>query len=30
MADNEELKAAGIDNGRTAPMILPDYRFKVG
>jgi len=27
---NEELKAAGIDNGRTAPMILPDYRFKVG
>jgi succinate dehydrogenase/fumarate reductase flavoprotein subunit len=27
---NEELKAAGIDNGRTAPMVLPDYRFKVG
>jgi len=27
---NEELKAAGIDNGRTSPMILPDYRFKVG
>jgi len=27
---NEELKAAGIENGRTAPMILPDYRFKVG
>jgi succinate dehydrogenase/fumarate reductase flavoprotein subunit len=27
---NEELKAAGIDNGRTSPMVLPDYRFKVG
>ena len=27
---NEELKAAGIENGRTAPIILPDYRFKVG
>jgi succinate dehydrogenase / fumarate reductase flavoprotein subunit len=27
---NEELEAAGIDNGQTAPMILPDYRFKVG
>jgi succinate dehydrogenase/fumarate reductase flavoprotein subunit len=27
---NEELKAAGIDNDRTSPMILPDYRFKVG
>jgi succinate dehydrogenase/fumarate reductase flavoprotein subunit len=27
---NEELKAAGIDDGRTAPMILPDYRYKVG
>jgi aspartate oxidase len=25
-----ELKAAGIDNGRTSPMVLPDYRFKVG
>jgi len=22
--------AAGIENDRTAPMILPDYRFKVG
>ena len=27
---NQELEAAGIDNGRSAPMILPDYRFKVG
>jgi len=27
---NEELKAARIENGRTAPMILPDYRYKVG
>jgi hypothetical protein len=27
---NQELEAAGIDNGRTAPMILPDYRYKVG
>jgi succinate dehydrogenase/fumarate reductase flavoprotein subunit len=27
---NEELEAAGITNGRTAPMILPDYRYKVG
>jgi succinate dehydrogenase/fumarate reductase flavoprotein subunit len=27
---NRELEAAGIENGRTAPMILPDYRFKVG
>jgi len=27
---NAELKAAGIDNGRSAPMVLPDYRFKIG
>jgi len=27
---NGELEAAGVDNGRSAPMILPDYRYKVG
>jgi succinate dehydrogenase/fumarate reductase flavoprotein subunit len=27
---NGALEASGIENGRTAPMILPDYRFKVG
>ena len=27
---NRALEDAGIDNERTAPMILPDYRFKVG
>jgi len=27
---NQGLEAAGIDNGRSAPMILPDYRYKVG
>lgn len=27
---NEALAEKGIDNGRTAPMLLPDYRWTIG